>query len=81
MKKIIFLLLIASAASCNTGSDNSTNGKSSQNTEENVDENSGENISPQLEDSTNRFKVDSISSASEADQEKKKDLEDGEPNQ
>jgi hypothetical protein len=81
MKQIIFLLLIASAASCNSRSDSSDNGKSTLNTEENVDENSGENISPQLEDSANRFKVDSISSASEADQQKKKDLEDAEPNQ
>lgn len=80
MKQIIFLLLIAGAASCNSRSDNADNGKSTLNTEENVDENSGENISPQLEDSANRFKVDSISSASEADEQKKKDLEKAEPN-
>jgi hypothetical protein len=78
MKKIIFLLLIASAVSCNSRSNSSENSKSTLNTEENVDENSGENISPQLEDSTDRFKVDSISSANDADRQKKKDLEDGE---
>ena len=75
------LVALASAASCNSRSDSSDNGKSTLNTEENVDENSGENISPQLEHSANRFKVDSMSSASEADQQKKKDLKEVEPNQ
>lgn len=82
MKKIIFLLLIAGAAGCNVRSDNDNmDNESTLNTEESVDENSGENISPQLEDSANRFKVDSISTANDNDQEKKKDLEDGESSQ
>jgi hypothetical protein len=81
MKKIIFLSIIVIAASCNSRSENSENNNAARNAEENVEENSGENISPQLEDSTDRFKVDSISSANEANQEKKNELEDGEPKQ
>jgi hypothetical protein len=73
MKTIMFLLLIAGITSCNPRNERPEN--SSLNAEENVEENSGENISPQLEDSTDRFKVDSISSANEANEEKKNDLE------
>ena len=54
-------------------------GKSSESNEQEtkVEENSGENISPQLEDSVDRFNVDSISSAQEAQEEKANELEDG----
>lgn len=42
-----------------------------------VEQNSGENISPQLEDSVDRFTVDSVSSAAGANEAKKDELEDG----
>ena len=40
-----------------------------------VEENSGENISPQLEDSVDRFSVDSVSSAAGANEAKKNWME------
>jgi hypothetical protein len=78
MKKILTILIAAFVLSCNSRSEGpSDNESSSKNAEENVEKNSGENISPQLEDSTDRFKVDSISSANEANEKKKNELEDG----
>lgn len=82
MKKILMLLVIATALSCNSRSDRQSNvEQSSRNEDDNVEENSGENISPQLEDSTDRFNVDSISSAQEANEKKKNELEDGKAKQ
>jgi hypothetical protein len=77
MKTFILLFMIVIAASCNSRSENTDNNNASRNSEENVEENSGDNVSPQLQDSTDRFKVDSISSADEASEEKKNELEDG----
>jgi hypothetical protein len=70
MKRAYWLILSLTLLAC---------GKPSESNEQEtkVEENSGENISPQLEDSVDRFKVDSISSAKEAQEEKANELEDG----
>lgn len=41
------------------------------NADENVEQNSGENISPQLEDSADRLNVDTVSSSSSTQKEKR----------
>lgn len=69
MKTVITCLFTASLLTgCGKGSDNQN--PDARNDESNIEENSGENISPQLEDSADRFAVDSISSAREANEEK-----------
>lgn len=73
--------MLAIAASCNNRTESNDNKNAARNTEENVEENSGENISPQLVDSTDRFKVDSISSADEANEQKENDLDGSDANQ
>ena len=71
-------LLFAAGLFTACGERSSDKNAEARNGEENVEESSGENVSPQLEDSADRFEVDSISSASEANKEKKNELEDGE---
>lgn len=62
---------------CGSGSDNNSEAEARE-IDEDVEEYSGENISPQLEDSADRFEVDTLSSAQEIEQQKENELEDGE---
>jgi hypothetical protein len=76
MKKLFLLILLAIGFACSNDRQKDATEKTEANNEV-VEESSGENISPQLEDSVDRFKVDSISSAAEANEQKKNELEDG----
>jgi hypothetical protein len=78
MKKLLYILPVAIALSC--GDRSASNENANTNTSESagdVEKNSGENISPQLEDSVDRFTVDSLNSASEIQKEQGEELEDG----
>jgi hypothetical protein len=72
MKKIIIVLTAVIALACS--GDNREKSAGSLNSEENVDENSGESISPQLKDSADRLEVDTVSSASGAQEQKDNEL-------
>lgn len=68
-------LFIAAAIVAACGDGSRDRNADVRDTEENVEENSRENISPQLEDSADRFEVDSLSSAEEIQKAKEKELE------
>ena len=77
MKKISIAILAALMAfACAQKTERETDDEAVHN-DAAVEENSGENISPQLEDSVDRFAVDSVSSAAGINEEKKDDLDDG----
>ena len=76
MKKLLYLLPFLVALSCGerSASDHDGNNRTSAG---DVEKNSGENISPQLEDSVDRFTLDSLYSAPENKKEKGNELEGG----
>jgi hypothetical protein len=81
MKKILYILPLLIALSCgdrttsNENNDDSNTEESTSESSGDVEKNSGANISPQLEDSVDRFTVDSLNSASEIQKEKGKELD------
>jgi hypothetical protein len=69
------MLVAATVISCGGNNRNESDHSASENAEESVDDNSGDNISPQLKDSADRFKIDTIKPATSADKAKQMDLE------
>ena len=77
MKKLLAIAITATMMACGDRDRNSTAEENPGTDQaEAVEEYSGENISPQLEDSVNRFNVDTISSAGDAAQRRDNDLDD-----
>ena len=72
MKTILIAMIsMFVAIGCAQKADSENGDNEAVQNESAVEENSGENISPQLEDSVDRFSVDSVSSAAGANEAKK----------